>query len=224
MTTPSDNTEDNSMEVPDFSGDDFINDPEIQKTRKEAQAYKQLIEDSLAIVKKELNLEESSHKNFKSFQMFRNLTATILESYQSTSFPTRMMVSIAEYTSFYPKARSSSTDKYFFGYMEVLKEFPPTYICHESIREKINNLFSTNDTDFPENKKFSWKFNVITQDEKRLTDLLKFKDLDELTAFPEMEVEIQGKSCLFRHARLPISLEEANQFSALARILSNILN
>jgi len=131
--------DDSSVEVPDFSGDDFINDKEIQRARKEAQAYKKLIEDSVAIVKSELSLQESSHKNFKKFQMFKGSTATILDSYASSRFPPKLIVSIAEYRSSYATARYSNSgiDKYFFGYMETVKEFPPTYICKESIGEKI---------------------------------------------------------------------------------------
>ena len=218
--------DDDSIEVPDFSGDDFANDKEIQKLRKEAQAYRQLIEDSVAIVKSELGLEESSHKNFKGFLMFRNLTAIVLDSYKSTRFSFKLIVSTAEYTSSYPVSRYANTgsDKYFFGYMELLKNYPATYICKESIREKIVNLFVKSDTDFADNKKFSRRFDVVTQDGYRLADLLRFKNLDELTAFPEMEVEIHGNTCLFRNSRRPISLEEATQFSALAKMLSNILN
>jgi len=65
---------------------------------------------------------------------------------------------------------------------------------------------------------------VITKDARRLADLIMFKNLDELTAFPAMEVEIHANACLFRHARVPVSPDEAIQFSALAKILSNILN
>ncbi len=76
---------DKQSEIPDFSGDDFLNDKEVQRVRKEREAYWQMVENSLAIVKNELNLVESSHKNFKTFHMFKNLEAIVLDSYKSAT-------------------------------------------------------------------------------------------------------------------------------------------
>ena len=215
-----------NLSVPDFSGDDFIDDKEIQEARKEAQAYKQMIENSLSIIKNELNLQESSHKNLKSFHMFKSLKATLLDSFESRNFASRMIVSVAEYMSGFPTAKNSNTgyDNYLFGYMEISKEYPSTYICKESFQQKIVNLFLKNDTDFAEHRKFSGKFNVLTKDGKKLGDLFRFKDLDQLSIFPEMEIEIHGNECLFRNSRISLSPEQAIQFSDLAKMLCKTLN
>lgn len=217
---------DDTEYVPDFSGDDFANDKEIQKIRREAKEYQERIDESLSIIKSELGIGEPAYENFENFSMFGNLNATILDSYGTNNAPFKLLVFVAEYSTSYPVARgrNSGTDCYLFGYMDLIKQFPKTYICKETIREKISNLILRNETDFQDNKKFSRRFNVLTQDAKRLTDLLRFKDLDELTAFPNMEVEIHENACLFRNSRSSISPENAREFSMLAKTLTKILN
>lgn len=213
-------------EVPDFSGDDFSNDKEIQKARKEAEAHRQMIQNSLAILKSELNLIDSSHKNFKAFNMFKGLQATIVDSYLAADYPSKIIISIAEYLSSFPTARDSNTgnEQYLFGYMELAKEFPSTYICKESIQQKIINLFIKTDSDFAEHRKFSRRFNVVTKDNKRLADLLRLKPLNELSAFPDMELEIHDRYCLYRNSRCSLSPEDATQFSKLTKMLYRVLN
>lgn len=214
------------MQIPDFSGDDFRNDKEIQKIRKEAEDYQQLVDDSIAIIDNELGIEESSHKNFKGFLMFKSLRAIIVKSFKAKALPLNLIVSIAEYRTAFPTAKNpnSGTDQYIFGCFELHKRFPKTYITKETIREKITDLFLKIETDFPDNKKFSRRFHVLTQDSKGLRDLMTFKNLDELTEFPEMEVEIQENFCLFRNSRKSISLKEANEFAQLAKTLARMLN
>lgn len=214
------------MQIPDFSGDDFRNDKEIQKIRKEAEDYQQLVDDSIAIIDNELGIEESSHKNFKGFLMFKSLRAIIVKSFKAKALPLNLIVSIAEYRTAFPTAKNSNsgTDQYIFGCFELHKRFPKTYITKETIREKITDLFLKIETDFPDNKMFSRRFHVLTQDSKGLRDLMTFKNLDELTEFPEMEVEIQENFCLFRNSRKSISLKEANEFAQLAKTLARMLN
>lgn len=216
---------DNPTEIPDFSGDDFIDDKEVQKLRKEREAYNKMVDQCLTILKQELTLTQSGHKNFKTFHMFKNLEPTTIDTYTSSAFPCRVMVSIAQYGSSYPTGRvaNAGIDNYLFGYIELRKEFPSTYVCKETMQQKIINLFVRNDVDFSDHKKFSNKFNVVTKDEKRLESLLRFKNMDHLSAFPELEIEIHGHDCLFRNSRRSISPREATEFSELAKMLANSL-
>jgi hypothetical protein len=211
-------------DLPDFSGDDFANDKSIQKTRAERKAYQKMIDDSLAIVSSELGLKEASHKNFKTFLMFKNLEAIITYSLRSANTYKPLHVSIANYTTSYPSGKryDFGTDLYLFGHLTMNTSYPKTYICKETITEKITNLLMPMDVDFEHSRKFSWKFHVVSEDKKQLLDLLQFKDLDELASFPEMELELQAKTCLFRSSRKAISPEEAHHFSELAKTIMRI--
>ena len=210
--------------APDFSGDDFVNDKEIQKARREAEAYNRLINESLAVVRDELELRESSHTNFKKFLMFKNLQPILIDSFRAQRAPLPLIVSVAQYRSGYPipKNHNSGSDLYLFGSIGYNKQFPKSYICRETIREKMVDLFSRQEIDFKEHKRFSRCFHVISQDGKRLTDLFQYKHMDELAAFPNMELEIHENSCLFRNSRCSISMEEASDFAELAKTLVGI--
>jgi hypothetical protein len=128
----------NPLQIPDFSGDDFSDDKEILRARQEAAAYKQMLNDSLDILKRSLNLYDSSHKNFKVFHMFKSLKATIVDSYISSNFPTKLLVSVAEYLSSYPTARNANTgiEKYIFGFIELRKDYPSTYISRKLFNKR----------------------------------------------------------------------------------------
>lgn len=183
------------------------------------------MEQSISIVKEELGLESSSHKYLKGFSMFRHLDPRVVETYQSMSAPLQITVSVVEYMSSYPLPRddNSGLNYYLFGVIELKKKFPKTYICKERIPEKIFDLITRMETDFPEHRKFSRNFHVLTLDSDQLRDLFRPKDLAQLTAFPDMEVEIHENSCLFRHSRCAVSLKEAERFSELAKSLVEIL-
>lgn len=80
------------------------------------------------------------------------------------------------------------------------------------------------DVDFKEQKKFSRKFHVVSQDKEKLQILFLNKPLDELAAFPEMEVEINGNNCLFKVSGNPMSVDGTRKFIELAKKLYKILN
>jgi hypothetical protein len=213
-----------SSEGVDFSGDDFANDPEISKARREAKEYSLMVRRSLDIIQDALGVHTSNYVNLDDFSMFHELNAFVKESYTSTGSSLPVTVSIVEYFSSYPVPRddNSGSDHYLFGYIGLKKKFPKTYICKERIPEKIVDLITRMETDFPEHKKFSRKFHVLTQDEESLTEYFRFKDLGQLAAYPDMELEIHENGCLFRHSRCAISVKEAERFSALARSLIEI--
>jgi hypothetical protein len=210
--------------TPDFSGDDFANDKQIQQSRKAAALAQKLYDNSIAIIRKELNLAEGSHKNFKTFSMFKGLEATLLDSFCNEHGSRKMIVSVAEYHSSYPIPRNSNegTDLYLFGYLELSKSFPATYIHKETVRERISDLFLKLDTDFRDQKKFSRKFRVLTKDKDGLMERLRFIELDQLAKFPNMEAEIKDHAILFRHSREAMSPDEATRFVELAKVLINL--
>lgn len=205
--------------------DDFADDKEIQKSRKEREDYERMLDESIRILSKELFLEKAPHKNMKSFLMFNTLTRPILrKSYMSIKDNFPLQVSVVEYYSSGGNAKAfySGTDLYFFGMLSLRQEFPLTYIYKETLREKIVNLFVKGDVDFTEDRKFSSRFELVTKDKNKLSILFLNKPLDELTEFPDMELEINGNSCLFRVSRKPVSEDEAQKFAGLAGIMYKI--
>ncbi len=210
--------------VPDFSGDDFANDKEIQKNRAAIKAYEKMIEDSLAVIGQALKVQDASHMNFKRFHMFKSLSATITHSMKSTIPNKELRVSLAEYYSAAPTAKSSNSgsDLYLFGHIAFKSNYPRTYVHSETIKEKIEDIFLKRDVDFPNSKKFSRRFQVLTEDKKRLQDLLQFKKLDDLNDFPEMEIEFSDNSALFRSSQKPISIDEATIFCDMTKVLLSI--
>jgi hypothetical protein len=207
--------------IPDFSGDDFANDKTIRQYREAIREYQEMVEQALNLLSTELELEAGSHRNLKGFTMFRHLEPIVRKSISSESFH----ISLVEYHSAIPmpKIRNEGTDEYLFGMMELRQSYPKTYICRETIREKIAELIYRNEIDFPHSKTFSRRFYVLTEDKKRLADILQFCELDQLTLFPNMEIELDGNKCLFRNSRKPVSLDEAKEMTALAKLLFKLL-
>lgn len=209
---------------PDFSGDDFANDKEIQKNRKALKLYEQMLDDSLDLVKQELNARKDSHANLKDFLMYKSLGATIRVTLKASILNKELRVALAEYYSAAPTAKShnSGTDQYLFGCLALKNSFPRTYVHKETIKEKIEDVFLKREVDFPHSKKFSRKFQVLTSDKYQLERLLQFANLNELAIFPNMELELFNNKALFRCSRTAISLKEAAIFCKLAKTLLNI--
>ena len=92
----------------------------------------------------------------------------------------------------------------------------------EGLKEKIIDFFLRYDLDFEYSPKFSSKFQLVTEDRARLQSLLAYKDLDILTAFPDMELELLNNTVLFRHSKKAISLEEVSLFCDLTKALLTI--
>lgn len=218
--------EEENSEIPDFSGDNFANDKEILKARKIALEQQKLFDDSISIIREGLKVEESSHKNLKGFSMFKTLRPVVISSFRSITDKSHLLVSVAEYFSSVetPRIRNSGTDAYLFGCLKLKRNFPKTYICKESIREKITDFFLRLETDFREYKKFSKKFYVLTEDKARFEDLIRFGNIDELILFPDMELEIINDYCVYRNSRRPVSPHEAAEFVQLTKALLKVFN
>jgi hypothetical protein len=212
--------------IPDFSGDDFANDKEIQKTRTATKAYEQMIEDALNVIRQALKVQDASHTNFKAFYMFKSLSATTKHSMKSVVQNKDLRISLAEYYTTFPtgKYSNSGTDQYLFGYLTIKNSYPRTYIHPETIKEKIVDIFLQRDVDFSHSKQFSSRFQVLTENKNSLSNLLQFKNLDGLAHFPEMELELFNYSALFRSSRKPVSIAEAALFCDMAKVLLSIFN
>lgn len=216
----------NDNEVPDFSRDDFANDKYIIKSRAERQKYKQMVEDSLSIIRNTLNAKNCSDEDPGSFLMFEISEPTVNKSLVVVNPSYTLHIILAEYYSSYviPKGHNAGTDEYLFGYFTTKQKFPRTYIHKESIKEKIADLLLKQDVDFKNSKTFSRSFHVVSENGSMLQDMLQFKDLDILAKHTDMEVEFKDSTCLFRNSKKPVSPEEATDFCELAKALVKVFS
>jgi hypothetical protein len=215
----------NNSEIPDFSGDDLGHHKEIQQARAERKAYEQMVTDSLFILKNELGIESAPEKDLSSFLMFNSRDSFINQSFESHNPNIPLSVFLVEYESAFPihKNSNSGTDEYLFGYLTFKQSYPKTYLCKETLKEKITDLLLKSDIDFEHSRKFSGKFHVVTEDKERLLQLMLLKKLDDLVSHPELELELNGNTCLFRNSKKPVSPEEAAEFAELARLMMKTL-
>lgn len=213
-------------DIPDFSGDDFAKDKSILEYRAQIKAYEDLKKDVLSIVKTNLDLSESGHINLKTFVMFKSLQPIVKASYSKDFNSCKLHVSLVEYHSDYssPRFPNAGNDDYLFGLITGKTTFPKTYICKESIREKIYDLFMKQDVDFKDSREFSRKFYVISEDKKAISELLKSRNLDSLGSCPDMEIEFNSNRILFRSSRKSISIDEAEKFSELANKVAEVFS
>ena len=199
--------------------DDFDNDKEIQRIRKEQAEYEKMIGESKEVIRRKFRMEKVSDSVLDEFWMIRSLTApAVYETIKSENQVSPFEVSIVEYHSQYRTPRSSNggDDHYFFGLLTTKKPYPPTLVYPEGIKEKIANIFTKAEVDSKENKKFSRKFYVLTEEKERVQQAFSFLSLDELAQFGQLEFELKDNHCLFRNSRKPISNREAIQFCDLA--------
>ena len=199
--------------------DDFANDKEIQRIRKERAAFEKMIEESKEIVSQKFQMKEHSESNLEEFWMMKSLAnSTVCETIKSESQFFSLEVSIVEYYSQYrtPRSGNSGDDHYFFGLLTTKKHYPATLVYPEGIKEKIADIFTKAEIDSKESKKFSRKFYVLTEEKERLKQAFSFLSLDELARFGQMEFELKENLCLFRNSKKPVSHQEAIEFCKVA--------
>ncbi len=218
-----DNTEDNNFPL-DYE-DDFANDPEVQEWRKMQAEYDKLIKDCTDILIQALSLVEIEEtSDIESYELLRSVKIVDYHSFKSTNeqLPVEILVSEYYWEHRTPKNVGSGHDHCLFGIITLSREHPLTYVYRETIKEKIVNWFVKGDVDFGDQKNFSNQFHVVTKDKDKLQLLWGNKPLDELIAFPAMELEINNNKCLYRSFKAPINEELTREFAELTKMLCRI--
>jgi hypothetical protein len=203
----------------------FSNDKEIQRNRELLKAFLQMLQESIDIVKSSLSLRPHTHPDLNNFVLAHSMPdAVIAESFCSTTLP--VQISIVDYFSSVTvgKVRNAGRDRYFLALLRLTKNFPHTLIYRETLSEKIAEVFVNSELDFKEHKKFSRKFYTLCKDKEKLVDLLYNKPMNELVKYSNLELEICGDLCLFRHSRKPVSKEEAIAICHLVKDVHRILH
>jgi len=213
------------MDINDI--DDFADDKDIQESRRLQAEYNKLIADCETMVCEEFNLQESEiEPDLSAFEIPKSIgtiDGEFLYYSPDNSSPFRAYLIAYQWSHHSSRNSASGNAHCWLGSIQLTKEFPLTFIYKETVKEKIVNWFVKGDVDFKEHKKFSGKFHVVTKDKEKLTWLLNNKPLDELTDFPEMEIEISGTECMFRVSKETIDIEPTKQFIQLAKKLIKIL-
>ncbi len=210
----------------DFSEDDFANDKEMQKIRKEQEAFDQMMKESISIVADAFNAKRSSHKNLKHFLLHKSVSIPFVSDSYLGSWKNRAVYfCVFEYESSVHagKLHSSGSNYYFAAMIELNKPYPHTLAQPETLAIKLENLVTKLDVDFKHAKKFSRKFHVITKDAHALENLFITKDLDQLAQHAGAEFELLDRQCYFRANRKPVSIAEAEKFVAVAKTFLEIM-
>lgn len=206
--------------------DDFENDKEIQKLRKQQAEFLKTIDDSIEILTKAFKAKKSSRKILNKFLLHKSINKPfIIDSFLGTWGDAQIYFSTIEYHFSIPTGRvlNSGTDYYFIGVIKTDNSYPHTIIQPETITLKIENLFTKFDVDFKHSRKFSSKFHVITKDKAGLENIFHQKDLNQIAEFSSSEIELLKQQCYFRTGRKSISIKEAYTFVELAKKLVEIL-
>ena len=217
--------EDNEIEIPDFSPDEFDNDKEVKKwrlAREEAQKY---FDNCIKTVTDALQAKKSSHKKLKGFELHKLvLEPYVYESFAGIAGNKSIYISIIEYYTSTRTARQTSADfdEYFVGVITLDRTYPHTIIQPETLALKIHNLLIKTDIDFKHAKWFSFLFHVITKDDFRLKRSFEKIDLNRLKKFKSAEIELKDNQCYFRTGRKPVSFAEAKKFVELANTIAEI--
>ena len=117
---------------------------------------------------------------------------------------------------------NGGSDNYFMGIITLDKPYPHTIIQPTTTGMKITKLFVRGGVNFENAKLFSRKFNIMTKDESALKRSVGKADLNRLAEFKNAEIEIRDDQCFFRSSKKPISLKEAQTFTALAKTICEI--
>ena len=206
--------------------DDFANDKEIKRQRKEKAEHLKMLESSIKEIKEAFNAKDSSQQNIKQFLLYKSIERpSVIKSITGEWNNKEIYISTIQYFSFVslPRYHNAGTDEYLVGVITLKESYPHIIIKPEILALKIEDIFTKMDVDFKHAKLFSFLFYVVTKEKESLKQKFLSKDLNRLTKFLDAEIEIIGYNCYFRANRKSISLKEAEKFTKLAKTLSEIL-
>lgn len=107
------------------------------------------------------------------------------------------------------------TEYEFVGLIKLKKDYKHTIIRPETIEDKINELKESIEIDFPQSKKFSRRYYVLSDDKTNLETQSNKELLDNIGERKDYHIETRNNLMLIR-LRKKISLENA-------KVIANIL-
>lgn len=210
--------------------DDYANDKEVLAYRKQLQDAENLLEEIKQMVVKGLKLAESDipAPEVADFFMLSSLGTDISFADSFTYKNPLLPVSVffINYSINMPSGKRiiNVSNQYFIGLIRLKTPYPNILITPETVVEKMMDVFVHKDIDFKHAKKFSAAYFVQSDDENASRQKLGMKNLDELAAFKQLEIEFKGNQCLFRVNRKSIDPQNAQQFCEAAKLLNKVFN
>jgi hypothetical protein len=207
--------------------EDFANDGDIQRSQKLKRAHDELIEECVNLVRDELRAEATNPREISHTWLYKSfIEPGLVDCFACQIGKSELHIYHLEYQWSVQAGKLNRTGKSecFVGELSLNSKYPPTCIVPETIQFRIADWFRRQDVDFPEYRKFSRTFHVVTQDREKLKQDLKYKNIDVLASYPRMELEINGASCLFRVCGEPMDKENTNVFIELANVLAQLFS
>lgn len=186
--------------------------PNDKFNRTTLKEDKIVISESLSSIKSNFNsIRKNQSKNrktqkflskFKSFENYNNVI--LFDSYELTKTKNRFELIILSINSTVEVFRShqidreSLTELEFVGLISLKKNFGNVYIRPESLVDKINELSNPIEVDFEDNKQFSRKYFVVTDNEEKLRDSVTPEFLQAITKHKGLEIEIKNYQLMAR--------------------------
>jgi hypothetical protein len=114
-------------------------------------------------------------------------------------------------------------DFYFFGHLSLKNDFGRALIRPETWHDSIRELLERQELDFSDYPQFCKRYYVLASDESRFRAALPPAFFDLMSKVRGLQLEFQGRQCLFR---LPKSVEpvESNRLVSLGLALDRVLN
>lgn len=117
----------------------------------------------------------------------------------------------------------SDKHKYFFGYLNILKDYGKTIIRPETFVDKISELFYPVEIDFTEYKRFSRNYYFLSNDREKTINNMDENLIIFMNSVLNIHLEFNGKKCIYRLPK-SINLKEANNLCEIGFQLDKILN
>jgi len=130
---------------------------------------------------------------------------------------------INEYSSNDEIEEYPESHKYFYGFLKIKNDYGNTLIRPETLEDKLRELIDPVEIDFPNHKKFSNMYYVLTEDKNKLLKVIDEELLVYLSAIKNIVIEFKTNSCLFRLPKA-INYTESLQLCEIGLRLDEILN
>ena len=200
--------------------DDFENESNIRRFRQKYD-YDADLEESIEFLSRHYSLVQSKGADLNPFFIFQSFRSPVVIESLKTS---QADIEIEFYIIQYERTPRTRAGECLICLLSFGKSYPHTCVYKETLQEKINDWFLKQDVDFEDQKNFSKNFRVVSKDPQRLRMLLNNRPLDELTEFPNMEMELNNNLCLVRVSGNSLSAGEAEELVRLTEKLKKILS
>ena len=194
-------------------------------SEKDEEDWKTILK-CLNSIDKKYQVLKSKCPTLKNFNLFSSKKEVKhIDTWEIKSDKNQFKLCLIEYGFEYRTGKSVTKDthKYFFGYLNISKDYGKTLIRPETIVDKLSEFFSPVEIDFSSNKEFSDKYYCLSSDKENLIKVIEPKLLKFLASISDIQIEFNGKKCLIRLPKA-IDFYETELLCKIGLKLDEILN